>query len=371
MVNEDGSLGERNDIFCTSVEEKMGIHGSATCSMTLGASGNCKGFLLGDENKGMRGMFHMMNEARLGVGHQAFMHASTAYLYSLGYARERIQGRSLENFANHEAPSVPIIEHPDVRRMLIDMKSYVEGMRSFTSYVAACFDWAELAETDEEKAKWDGMADILTPILKTYNSNVGFTVCVEAMQLYGGAGYTKDYPIEQLTRDCKIASIYEGTDGIQAMDLLARKMPMKEGQVFMGLISDIQDIIGKAKNTKGLEPIAEKLEEAVNKLQATALELGKNAMSAKFKTAFAHSVPFLMIMGDVILAWFLLWRAVIAAAALEAGAKKKEISFYEGQLKTAEYFIQTIIPVTLGKMDAVTFGCDAAIDIAEESFGEK
>ncbi len=155
------------------------------------------------------------------------------------------------------------------------------------------------------------------------------------------------------------------------MDLLARKMPMNEGQVFMSLIKEIQDIIAKAKATKGLEAIAEKLDEAVNKLQSTAMELGKNAMSAKFKTAFAHSVPFLMLMGDVIVAWFLLWRAVIAAEQLEAGAKKKEIAFYEGQLKTAEYFIQTIIPVTLGKMDAVAFGCDAAVEMPDESFGEK
>ncbi len=371
LVNEDGTLGERNDIYCTSVEEKMGIHGSATCSMTLGASGKCKGFLLGDENKGMRVMFHMMNEARLGVGHQAFMHASTAYLYALGYARERIQGRSLENFANHDAPSVPIIEHPDVRRMLLDMKSYVEGMRSFTHYVAACFDWIELAESEEEKTKYNGFADLLTPILKTYNSNIGFNVCVEAMQLYGGAGYTKDYPIEQLARDCKIASIYEGTDGIQAMDLLARKMPMNEGQVFMNLIQEIQGIIAKAREIEALKTIADKLDEAVNKLSATALELGKNAMSAKFKTAFAHSVPFLMAMGDVIIGWLLLWRATVASDQLEAGAKKKEISFYEGQLKTAEYFMQTIIPTTLGKMDAIAFGCDAAINIADESFGEK
>ncbi len=370
-VNEDGSMGDRNDIICTALEEKMGIHGSATCSMSLGSKGECKGVLLGEENKGMRVMFHMMNEARLGVGHQAFTHASAAYLYALGYSRDRIQGRSLENFMNHDAPSVPIIEHPDVRRMLLDMKAYVEGMRSFTHYVAACFDWVEMAKTEEEKEKYNGMIDILTPILKTYNSNLGFNMCVQAMQVYGGAGYTKDYPIEQLARDCKIASIYEGTDGIQAMDLLARKMPMKEGQVFMGLINEIQTIAEKAKQTKGLESFGEKLDEAANKLQSTAMELGKNAMSAQFKVAFAHSVPFLMVMGDVLIAWFLLWRAVVASDALEAGAKKKDLAFYEGQIKNAQYFMQTVIPVTLGKMEAIALGSDAAIEIADESFGEK
>ncbi len=369
-VNDDGSLGDRNDIICTSVEEKMGIHGSATCSMSMGSKGECKGVLLGEENKGMRVMFHMMNEARLGVGHQAFMHASTAYLYALKYARDRIQGRSLENFANHEAPSVAIIEHPDVRRMLLDMKSYVEGMRSFTHYTAACFDWAKISDTEEEREKYNGMAEILTPILKTYNSVEGFNVCVEAMQLYGGAGYTKDYPIEQLVRDCKIASIYEGTDGIQAMDLLARKLPMKEGQVFMALIQEMQSITAKAKEIEGLKELAAKQDEAINKLAETAMALGKTAMSAKFKTGFAHSVPFLYMMGDVIMGWFLLWRAVVASEKME-GAKKKDVAFYEGQLKNAEYFIQTIIPVTLGKMESINGFCSASIDISDEAFGEK
>jgi len=370
-VNEDGSLGERNDIICTSVEEKMGIHGSATCAMSMGSKGTCRGLLLGEENKGMRVMFHMMNEARLGVGLQAFSHASTAYLYALGYARERIQGRSLENFANHAAPSVAIIEHPDVRRMLLNMKSYVEGMRSFVHYVAACFDWEETATSEEERKKYAGMVEILTPILKTYNAGLGFELCAQAMQVYGGAGYTKDYPIEQLVRDCKIASIYEGTDGIQAMDLLARKMPMGDGQVFMNLIQEIQGVVAKARGIDALAGLADKLAAAVDKLTATAMGLGKNAMSAKFKTAFAHSVPFLYMMGDVIMAWFLLWRAVIASGRISAGAKGKDLAFYKGQLKTAEYFIRTIIPVTLGKMEAITDACSAAIDIEDESFGEK
>ncbi|MCP4124220.1 MAG: acyl-CoA dehydrogenase, partial [Bacteroidetes bacterium] len=244
-VNDDGSMGDANGIVCTGVEEKMGIHGSATCAMSMGAAGECRGTLLGEENKGMRVMFHMMNEARLGVGHQAFTHASAAYIHSLNYARERIQGRALEDMMNHEAPSVPIIKHPDVRRMLLEMKSNVEGMRSFVYYVAKCFDMIECANSEEEKAKFEGLAELLTPILKTYNSNVGFDACVQSMQLFGGAGYTKDYPVEQLARDCKIASIYEGTDGIQAMDLLARKMPMNEGQVFLSFIQEIQDIINQ------------------------------------------------------------------------------------------------------------------------------
>ena len=368
-VNEDGSLGEPNDVECTGIEEKMGIHGSATCAMSLGSKGKCRGLLLGEENKGMKVMFHMMNEARIGVGHQAFTHASAAYLYALNYAKERIQGKALDDMMNPDAQSVTIIHHPDVRRMLLEMKAYVEGMRGFTYYTSYCMDRIETADDPDEKEKYTGLVELLTPILKTYNANVGFDVCVQAMQVYGGAGYTKDYPVEQLTRDCKIASIYEGTDGIQAMDLLARKVGMNNGKVFMTFVQEIQDIIGKAKTSDRLANLANKLEEAVNKLQEMAMFLAQTLMSPGFKTAFAHSVPFLMVMGDVIMAWQLLWRAQTAVTSLSENPNKKDAAFYEGQVKTAEYFILAILPVTLGKMNSILAGCNAAIEIDEVSFG--
>jgi len=368
-VNEDGSMGERNGIYCTGVEEKMGLHGNATCSMALGANGPCRGLLLGEENKGMRVMFHMMNEARLGTAHQAFSHASAAYLYALAYARERIQGRALENAADHAAPGVPIIKHPDVRRMLLEMKAYVEGMRSFIYFLAYAFDRAEHAAGEEEREKYTGLVELLTPIVKSYCANVGFDVCVQAVQVYGGAGYTRDYPVEQLVRDCKIASIYEGTDGIQAMDLLGRKLGMKGGKIFLSFIAEIQTIVERAKQTAGLEKMAAKVEEICQKLQETAMTLGANAMSAKFKVAFAHSVPFLQAMGDVVMAWMLLWRAIEAVGAL-AGAKKKDLAFYQGVVKSADYFVNAMLPVTRGKMASVIAACDAAIEIPEKAFGE-
>ena len=219
-VDEDGSLGEPNDVVCTGIEEKMGIHASSTCSITLGGKGKCRGLLLGEECQGMKIMFYMMNEARLGVGFQAFNYASTAYLYALNYARERIQGRDLESGKDPEAPQVPIIQHPDVRRMLLEMKAYVEGMRSFVYYVGQCLEREALAASEEEKAFYKGFGDLLTPLVKAYCAQRGFDVCVQAVQVYGGYGYIKEYPVEQLVRDCKITSIYEGTDGIQAMDLL-------------------------------------------------------------------------------------------------------------------------------------------------------
>jgi len=368
LVNADGTPGERNDIVCTGVEEKMGIHGSATCAMALGSKGACRGWLLGEENQGMKIMFHMMNEARLGVGLQAFAHASAAYLYALDYARQRRQGRDLEQLMNPEAPQVPIISHPDVRRMLLGMKAYVEGMRSFTYYVAWCLDQAELTEDPEAAAAWADRAALLTPVLKSYNANRGFDVCVDAIQVFGGAGYTKDYPVEQVARDCKIASIYEGTDGIQAMDLLGRKMGMKQGAVFMALMQTIQDQTAAARDA-GLAGLADALDAALQRLGETALQLGQAAMSPAFKTAFAHSLPFLEVVGDCIMAWMLIWRATIASAKLSAGAGKKDRHFYNGQVKSAEFFIQNLLPVTMGKLAAIQAVGSAAVDIEDEAFG--
>jgi alkylation response protein AidB-like acyl-CoA dehydrogenase len=368
-VNEDGSLGDANDIVCTGIEEKMGIHASSTCSMTLGGKGNCRGLLLGEECQGMKIMFHMMNEARLGVGFQAFAYASAAYLYALNYARERIQGRDLEAGKDPDAPSVPIIRHPDVRRMLLEMKAYVDGMRSFVHYVGNCLEKEALAATDDERAFYRGFNDLLTPLVKAYCAQRGFDQCVQAVQVYGGYGYVSEYPVEQLARDCKITSIYEGTDGIQAMDLLGRKLGMAKGQVFINFLGEIQKTVALAKEIGGLEEITTEVEKAANRLGEVAMHLGTTAMSPKFKVAFAFAFPFLEVMGDVIMAWMLLWRAALANQKLESGPKKKDVAFYEGQLKTAEFFIQTILPATLGKMDGIVKSSSSAIDISEAAFG--
>jgi len=368
-VNEDGSLGEPNDVVCTGIEEKMGIHASSTCSITLGGKGQCRGLLLGDACQGMKIMFYMMNEARLGVGFQAFNYASTAYLYALNYARERIQGRDLAAGKDPDAPQVPIIRHPDVRRMLLAMKAYVDGMRSFVYYVGLCLEKEALAGNAEDKAYYKGFADLLTPLVKAYCAQRGFDVCVQAVQVYGGYGYIKEYPVEQLVRDCKITSIYEGTDGIQAMDLLGRKLGMEKGRIFMNLLGEIQQTIAQARQRKGLEELAAEVENAVGKLGEVALHLGQTAMSAQFKTAFVFAFPFLEVMGDVIMAWMLLWRAALAKDKIEAGAKAKDAEFYEGQLKTAEFFIYTILPATLGKMNGIVKCNGAAMDISEAAFG--
>jgi alkylation response protein AidB-like acyl-CoA dehydrogenase len=368
-VEEDGNLGKPNDVVCKGIEEKMGIHASSTCSMTLGGKGNCRGLLLGEERHGMKIMFYMMNEARLGVGFQAFGYASAAYLYALNYARERVQGRDLEKGKDPSAPQVPIIQHPDVRRMLLGMKAYVEGMRSFVYYVGQCLDKEALAADEAERAYYKGFSDLLTPVVKAYCAQRGFDVCVTALQVFGGYGYIKEYPVEQLVRDCKITSIYEGTDGIQAMDLLGRKLGMAQGQVFINFLGEIQKTIALAKDTKGLEELIAEFEHAVNRLGEVALHMGKSALSPQFKVAFAHAFPFLEVMGDFVLAWMLLWRATLAKQKLDGGAKKKDVEFYEGQLKTAEFFMLTILPTTLGKMNSIVKSNGSAIEISEAAFG--
>ncbi|MBI5845878.1 MAG: acyl-CoA dehydrogenase [Deltaproteobacteria bacterium] len=385
-VNPDGSLGEDNDVQVTAIEEKMGIHGSATCQVTFGGKGGCVGTLLGPPNKGMRGMFLMMNEERLNVGMQALSLGSAAYLYAVNYARERIQGKNLLKFMDESAPSVAIIEHPDVKRMLMNMKVYIEGMRSLCYFVGRCFDLHQIAPTEEERAYNLGLVELMVPIVKAYCSDKSFDVCVSAMQVYGGYGYCQDYPVEQLTRDCKITGIYEGANGIQAMDLLARQLGKQNGKVFMNFLAEIGKTAAAAKAVPGLDEYAARVEEAAGKLAELAMHLGKLAMAFNENTlqAFSAAYPFLEIMGDVIVAWMQLWRATVAKPKLEAIlkgatgedkkaliAKNREAAFYDGQVKGCEYFINSILPITFGKMAAVKGSTSTVMDMDDASFGGK
>ena len=369
-VNDDGSLGDFNDVVCTGIEEKMGIHGNATCSLALGGSGNCRGTLLGEENKGMRAMFLMMNAARLLVGMQGFCCASASYLNAVNYARDRVQGKNLLQMMDKNAPSVPIIQHPDVRRMLLTMKAYVEGMRSLLYYVGYCEDMKTISEDDARKEKYQGIIDVLIPIAKGYVTDKAFDVCNLGMQVYGGYGFISEYPQEQLVRDCRITLIYEGTNGIQAMDLLGRKLGMKKGKPIMDLFGEIQKTIADAKKIPDVADFAAKLETAANKLGEVAMHMGTTAMSPKVMNAFAFAHPFMEAAGDVVMAWMLLWRGVVAAGKLTK-AKKKDRPFYQGQLKSVEYFTCTVLPVTLGKMNSILATNAAAMEISEDSFGGK
>jgi hypothetical protein len=368
FVNPDGSLGERNDIVCEGIEKKHGITASATCSMTLGAKGKCIGFLMGQERQGMKVMFNMINSARMGVGLQALSYASAAYLLALDYARKRIQGRDLQHFNDPSAPSVPIIRHPDIRRNLLWMKAHVEAMRSFFQYVTLCGIKAATSTDEKERRLYEDLFGMLTPIIKDYLGVHGHEVCIQAIQVFGGAGYTKDYLVEQYARDCKITTIFEGTSGIQSMDLLARKIGRQNGAVFMHLLGEMHNTVSRAKGFPELKSMAEKVEASANMLGETAMKIGGLAMSPDFKVAFAHSLPFLHALGDVIMGWMLLWRAATAAPKLE-GAKGRDLPFYNGQIKTAQFFIETVLPVTRGKMKSVQAASPAALEMEEESFG--
>jgi hypothetical protein len=368
-VNDDGSLGEFNDVVCTGIEEKMGIHGNSTCSLMLGGKGKCRGMLLGEVNKGMRAMFLMMNEARLLVGLQGLACASSAYMYAVDYARQRIQGKNLLQMMDKDASSVPIIQHPDVRRQLMMMKVYVEGIRSLLYYVGMCEDRVKISEDAQEKIKYQGIVDVLIPIAKGYVTDRAFEVCSHGIQVYGGYGYIKDYPMEQLLRDCRITMIYEGSNGIQAMDLLGRKLGLNKGKPMMDLLGEIQKSIAMAKDAQGLEDLAAKLEEIVDRLGEVALHMGTTAMSPNVLNAFAFAYPFMEVCGDVVMAWMLLWRAAIAARELENKPRKKDAAFYEGQIKSAEFFIYSIIPITVGKIKAILATNGAAVEIDEKSFG--
>ncbi|WP_321493846.1 acyl-CoA dehydrogenase [uncultured Desulfobacter sp.] len=366
-VNKDGSLGEFNDVICTGIEHKMGIHGNSTCSLSLGSKGACVGTLLGEENKGMKAMFLMMNAARLLVGVQGFACATAAYMYALDYARTRIQGRNLTEIMNPDAQSVAIIRHPDVRRQLMVMKSNVEAMRTLIYYLHYCIDMSKYAPTDEEKARYQGFVEVLTPIAKGYVTDRAFEVCSQGMQVYGGYGFIEEYPMAQLLRDVRITMIYEGTNGIQAMDLLGRKLGMKKGKPIMDLFGEMQATIALAKDIAILEKTATKVEEVVNKLAEVAIHMGTTAMSPNVLAAFANAHPFQDAVGDTIFAWMLLWRSVTAATKLEK-AKKKDISFYQGVIKSLEFYAQTVLPVTMGRFAALLGTCSVAVDIADDMF---
>ncbi|CAN2043621.1 3-methylmercaptopropionyl-CoA dehydrogenase [Candidatus Magnetomoraceae bacterium gMMP-13] len=382
-VNNDGSCGKFNNVICTGIEEKMGIHGNATCSLSLGEKGKCVGSLLGEENKGMKAMFLMINEARHLVGLQGLVCSSSAYLYALNYARQRIQGKNILKFTDPNAPLVPIIQHPDVRRQLLSMKSYVEGMRSLIYYTGFCSDMIKISENEEEKIKYAGIIQILTPIVKGYITDRAFEICSQAVQVYGGYGFTKEYPVEQLLRDSRVTMIYEGTNGIQAMDLVGRKLSLNKGKNFINLFDEIQNTIKIAKNNADydIDLLANKLEKALNKLNKTAVKIGQTAKSSKILKAYAFAHPFMEVTGDVIMAWMLLWRASIAGPKLKkltGGSdpdkrrkkveKNKNAAFYEGQLRSAEFFINSILPITMGKMEAILEINGAAIDIPESCF---
>jgi alkylation response protein AidB-like acyl-CoA dehydrogenase len=379
LVNKDGSLGPRNDLICGNIEHKMGIKSSPTCTINFGDEGRCQGWLLGEENQGMRLMFQMMNEERLGIGVQGLALASVGYLSALGYARERLQGASLANTKVASAPRAPIIEHPDVRRMLIWMKAVVDGMRSMMLAVAQHIDLSEHAATPEERERNLHVVELLTPICKAYASDMGFRVNEMAVQVYGGYGYCQEYPVEQYLRDQKISSIYEGTTGIQAMDLLGRKVIGNNGAYLKEYLGMISSFIRQHSGGSELAALLHQLGDAAALLNDVSLKLGE-IMKKDQAYALLHATPYLELFGHVATAYYLLDAAVTANDRLKsivqkAGAttpqaraavisQNSEAAFYQGRIASASYFVNNILPQVHVLAEGVRSGDRSALEVS-------
>jgi alkylation response protein AidB-like acyl-CoA dehydrogenase len=373
-----------NDVACTAVEKKMGIHASSTCALSFGEKEDCIGYLLGQENEGMKIMFNMMNEARLAVGMQGLSQASAAYMQALRYAKDRQQGPEISTMKDPYAPKVPIFDHPDVRRMLLWMKSVTEGMRALLYYAGYCEDRVKCAPTLEEAAKYQGFLDILIPICKAWSSDMGFKVTEQAIQVHGGYGYCREYPVEQYMRDAKIASIYEGTNGIQALDLVGRKLSYKQGILFKNIVQETGILLKSAKKNYRLKDIVEPFDVARKHLIEVTRYFGLKSITEDFMTPILYATPYLELFGDVAIGFMLLWQAVIADRRLQelyddakadTPEKKAELvktnrsaAFYRGKLASAQFFANTILPLAPGKARSIMSGERSAIDLPEESF---
>jgi alkylation response protein AidB-like acyl-CoA dehydrogenase len=373
-ASQDGTLGESNDVSCGAIEHKMGINGNSTCVLNFGENGKCIGWPVGGDaklNQGMSQMFKMMNGARIGVGVQGISVASSAFLNALEYAKDRKQGASIEHWKDATAPRARIIEHADVRRMLLDMKSRVEGIRALAVKLTHHQDSVRaFTGKDETLAAYhQGQVDLLVPLVKAYGSDQAFRVCETAIQTYGGAGYTKDYPVEQYCRDSKIFSIYEGTNHIQAMDLVGRKLGQAGGANMQAFLGDI----GKFVAANGAHA---KLGAAAKRLGAAQEALGTSTMKLLmwFQTGNMTLVPlyanrFLEMMSETSVAWMLLEGAVIADAKLATlPATDTDYAFYSGKVAAALYFARTVLPGVEHKAALMNDEDKSPIEIPEAGF---
>ena len=356
-VDAEGNLLEGNDVVVSGIEHKMGINGSATCTVTLGANDDCYGYLVEEEGAGMRLMFNMMNEARIGVGAQGVAVAGSAYNYAVAYAKERVQGVDIREIGEPDAKSVPIVLHPDIRRMLMTIKCQTEALRSLLYKMAFL---ADLAEVDEGPLadKRLGTVDLLVPVLKAHATDVGFEAAVHALQIYGGYGYISEYPVEQLVRDAKIGSIYEGTNGIQAMDLLGRKMRLQGGMLFMSWMQEAQAEVRAAK-AEGFEDEGLALEKAIGHLGATAMHLGGVAMKGDLSGGMLQAYPFLKLFGTVLLGIESLAQARVAQKLID---ERGEDEFLVGKLLNLKFYVANILGTAISTAKAIQAGDDSCLD---------
>lgn len=361
-VNEDGSLGERNGVSCGSIEHKMGINSNATCVLNYD---DAVGYLIGEEHKGMRAMFTMMNEARLGVGIQGLAIADVAYQNAVDYSRERLQGRSITGEKNPEGPADPIIVHPDVRRMLMTSRAFTEGARALAGWTGLQIDLLHRHPDEEVRQKADDFVALITPVIKAYFTDMGVEVSNMAVQCYGGHGYIKEHGVEQFLRDARIAPIYEGTNGVQAMDLVGRKLGMNGGRAIQAFFAEVQQFIEENKDDETVGTQAGQLQAALGHLQAGTMWLMQNGMTNP-DNAGAASSDYLRLMALVALGYIWAQASKISGDKLGNGADNED--FYRNKLTTARFFFERMLPDTASLLTKIEAGSESMMALDAEAF---
>lgn len=360
MVKDDGSVGERNPVFCASIEHKLGIKGSSTCVMNFDEA---TGYLVGTLGEGLNHMFTMMNIERLGVGTQGLGISEVAYQNALQYARDRLQGRSLRGAANPDQQADPIIVHPDVRRMLMTVKAYNEGCRMLAYWISTELDVSERVEDPEERLRAEDLVSLMTPIIKAFLTDIGFENTNLAMQVFGGHGYVHDYGMEQYVRDARIAQIYEGANGIQALDLVGRKIPAHMGRFLRRFFHPVQAYIEANRNDEALKDYLPLLEKVVGRLQQATVTIMQKGMADPFEVG-AASYDYLNLFAHTALA-FMWCRAVQVA---EKNKTDDEKEFYQAKIETAHFFFTKLLTKTSTYFANIMAG-GAALDLKESHFG--
>ena len=365
LVNEDGSLGERNPVSCGALEKKMGIHGNPTCVMNYDGA---KGWLVGEGEKGLQAMFIMMNAARLGVGLQGLAQGEVAYQNAAAYARERRQSRALkESDRDPDAKADPIIVHPDVRRMLMESKAWNEAGRALCLWGSLLVDLVRRSPDEAERQQADDLLGLITPVIKGYLTDKGFEAAVYAQQVLGGHGYIREQGLEQFVRDARIAQIYEGTNGIQAMDLVGRKLPRDGGRAIRSFFELVDREIAEARQVGDPAGVAAALEPALQDLQASTMWLAQNGM-ADPNNAGAGAYAYMDMMGLVTLGWMWLKMARAASEAIAGGGGSEGRDFYETKLVTARFYAERELPMTSALRRKIEAGAETLMKIPAEAF---
>jgi len=361
-VAADGTLADRNGVKCGSIEHKMGIHGNATCVMNFDSA---KGFLIGPPNKGLMAMFTFMNTARLGTAIQGLAHAEIGFQKSLDYARERLQMRSLSGAKNPDGPADPIIVHPDVRRMLLTQKAFTEGNRMLAYFAAKQVDLMERAESEEERKAADQLLSFLTPIAKAFMTETGYESANLALQCFGGHGFISEWGVEQNVRDCRISMLYEGTTGVQALDLLGRKVLGSGGELLKGFTKIVHKFCQAQADNEALREFIEPLTALNKEWGELTMHIGGKAMENADEVG-AASVDYLMYSGYVTLAYF--WALAAAKSQQTLAAGTSDEAFYKAKLSTARFYYQRILPRTQTCVATIKSGVNNLMELDVDDF---